>query len=521
MARDIMNANGYALQALDYAVAQHILPLINGNDDSYRRRLDNLGGAIDQLTRSKRILREIISTGEREHKFALFFSLMPMSYPVTLLLRRERESEQVDTPLDLFTSLDHIATTPRVLEDEVISFVLRSPKQLSDVQLWIQDMEVEDVLEEVDALHRYYSYWWQPNDQKNPRLFLNHFGQSTITIIFSDPAQSGEMTLYAVIEVLARKINKERAEQMLTFLETRLEDVTRHCFSLTHKTAASKCATTVPASVLLQEVKKQLSQFRSNLPRFRQRKRCRLLPKPFLTDPTTTNALTAHSVTWLLSHLDALIPSATPTSASIYLNSRLFDLQQIEAEILHEDTDVYENQIIHGYVENVASTLSGLTHYYQKTLQSLNIQRYSEPIPGDYGSFDELRNRYGRKYYAKLITICEQLQQECQFCIQFIEKHLPVRRSITEMPEMTPAFLAHAHYREIFELIVDWYRLGRPNVSGDQFLYGLRTLDKLYELFCLFRTIEALSVCGWIQHQPDEETQIERFELEDWRVLHQ
>ncbi len=63
----------YPLLALDYAVAQHILPLINGNGEKYRRRLKSLEESVSQLDKSRTILRRIIETGEEQYEFYRYF----------------------------------------------------------------------------------------------------------------------------------------------------------------------------------------------------------------------------------------------------------------------------------------------------------------------------------------------------------------------------------------------------------------------------------------------------------------
>lgn len=63
----------YPLLALDYAVAQHILPLINGNGEKYRRRLKSLEEAVSQLDKSRTLLKRIIQVGEEQYEFYRYF----------------------------------------------------------------------------------------------------------------------------------------------------------------------------------------------------------------------------------------------------------------------------------------------------------------------------------------------------------------------------------------------------------------------------------------------------------------
>ena len=65
---------GFALTALDYAVSQYILPLINGYGDKYRRRLEDLAAAVRPLDRSRSLLDYILRAGDEEQKFYRYFS---------------------------------------------------------------------------------------------------------------------------------------------------------------------------------------------------------------------------------------------------------------------------------------------------------------------------------------------------------------------------------------------------------------------------------------------------------------
>lgn len=71
-ARQIMSGS-YPLAALDYAVSQHVLPLINGYGDKYQKRLNELREAIRQLDRSRLLLDSITRVGDEEQKFYRYF----------------------------------------------------------------------------------------------------------------------------------------------------------------------------------------------------------------------------------------------------------------------------------------------------------------------------------------------------------------------------------------------------------------------------------------------------------------
>lgn len=380
-----------------------------------------------------------------------------------------------------------------VREDEHISFVLRSSEELTEVALWIQDVADEQSMYRRNA--GFHEYFWEPADGKTP-FFRNYFGMSEITIEAVRKASSERLMLRGEVEIVATKLNADRAEQLLSYLEEKMEDIVRSCFSATHQKAGTDSSGIMNSAALLQKVRQQLETLTQKLPLFQARKRCRLAPMPSVVDINSVHNLSENSVVWVLSHLDMMTPVAVPSPTSVSIHSRHFDIPKIETDILHEDTDVYENRVIAGYLERVASALTDVESRYRTELRILEANDFAVEIPLGYVSISNIRRKFGRKHFSRLLKECEDLQKTCQKCRSFCSRYLPVRRSIKEMPEMTPGFLALTHYRQTFDLITEWHRLGKISLLGERFLYGLRTLSKLYEFFCLFRIIEALEENG-------------------------
>ena len=61
--------------AIDYAVAQKLLPQINGNGKGYLEFLKEILGTCKYLAKSKEILNRIIETGEKEHNYFNYFNI--------------------------------------------------------------------------------------------------------------------------------------------------------------------------------------------------------------------------------------------------------------------------------------------------------------------------------------------------------------------------------------------------------------------------------------------------------------
>jgi len=401
-------------------------------------------------------------------------------------------------PLDLTDVPDTDPPSVRVGEDEPVEFVLRCREGVQP-SLYVQDVELDRPFQQTRG--DLVEYRWEPHPG-GPLPFLNHFGYCILTVELRSSADQTVAVSYAAVEVFARKPNAERAERILDYLESRMEDVSRSCFNAAHSGVAQTDGEVpqsgnIPASVLLDSIARHLQTVAALLPRFRYRKRCRLAPTPKRIKATQAVNLTEHSVHWALTHLDALLPVGAPTAGGIAVGGRFYELDEIETYALTEETNVYENQVIAGYLESIAARLSEVERFCFGQLQALENEGFLALVPPGYGSIFDIKRKVGRKRFGKLLAECAALQRICADQSAFWRKHLPVTRTVREMPEVTPGFLATPHYHQAFRQIVAWHGLGRLNLAGERFLYGLRTIDRLYEFYCLFRLVETLREDGW------------------------
>ena len=430
------------------------------------------------------------------------------------LVRRGGQSWE---PLDLTDMPDTDPPPVRVVEDEPVEFVLRCREDVQPL-LYLQDVELDRPFRQKDG--DLIEYRWEPHPG-GPPWFLNHFGYCILTVeLWSGTAQP-ESVSYAAVEVFARKPSAERAERILDYLESRLEDVSRSCFSAApHGTASAAGEASqsgdIPASVLLQSIADHLQTFAALLPRFRYRKRCRLAPTPRRIKAAHAANLTEQSVHWALTHLDTLLPVGAPTPGSIAVGGRFYELDEIETYALTEETNVYENQVIAGYLESIAARLSDVERFCFAQLQQVESEGFIAQVPPGYGSIFDIKRKVGRKRFGKLLSECAVLQRKAADQAAFWRQHLPVTRAVREMPEVTPGFLASPHYHQAFRQVVAWHGLGRLNLAGERFLYGLRTIDRLYEFYCLFRLVETLRELGWEPVGPTHRPPAARREGLDW-----
>lgn len=418
---------------------------------------------------------------------------------ISLSLTKDNEEKT----LDLQTGLTNLVPSCAVLENDNVGFVLRG-RDILDPYIFIQDLPVGPA-----HIHRLLPNgvteftWYSPRDSKS--WFINHFGYSIVRLETSpvhDEHSTTVTTMYAIVEVYATKINADRAAHILKFLEKNLADVTRTCFSATSQISGSQGQSEITPEVFLQQVSKNTESFQELLPLFNGRKRSRLLPKSTRIKANGAVGLTDHSVAWTLSHLDMLTP-ATPSPVNVLLGGSYYSIDEVEADILQDDTDVYENKVIAGYFDDVLSRLSEAAKVYEDRRKQASAEMAPRDVPIGFKSIQDIRRQFVIKYYDRLLTEYFLLKRRILRHATFFQQNLSVRFPHHGMPQLTPGFLSQFHYHTAFKQIVAYYRLGSLTLTGERFLYGLRTLDKLYEFYCLFRIIEAVKASKWTLTRQD------------------
>jgi len=383
-----------------------------------------------------------------------------------------------------------------VKENEIVYFELHSFSKLYEPILWIQDFAIypSEIIGQGD---KGYLYQWR----QDAPIFRNHFGHCQITLQYQTNEDSSSFSsISTVVDVFAVKFKAEQAKLMLFYLEDKMNDVVRACFSRTQWNSNSKNEGMSHARAILQMAELCLNQIETNLSSFHHKPVSRLSPKNRLQPANQVELITPSVLEWLVQNPEQFV-SPSPLSTSVKVRSQLLGIQEIMGEGLIKDTNTYENQAIKGWMINVTESLQEIRSNYQHLRDTTEINSPRTKIPTNYSSFGEIRRLFGQKLFDTQIEKCDNLLRRYSFCLKFWENYLPTKQTIRYLPDLTPQFSAQPHYSEVFSRMVEWYRLGKLNIDGEKYLFSLRTLDKLYEFYCLFLLIEALQKNSWKLNQ--------------------
>lgn len=68
---------------------------------------------------------------------------------------------------------------------------------------------------------------------------------------------------------------------------------------------------------------------------------------------------------------------------------------------------------------------------------------------------------------------------------------------MTTFPRKTSAFCEIKPYAQVFEIIVRWFQYGEYSLEKERLILQVKTLDKLFEYYCLLRLLKLLADNGY------------------------
>ena len=428
------------------------------------------------------------------------------------VLAGARQGERIEIPL-----LDKMAGTAAphawIHEDEEICFMLVTPHDMESPVLWISDLPKPP--SDFKKLSNKVIYLWHPESRGFNRyqaFFLNCFGSCKLDIEIRKREGEQLWIELSPFEVRAKKITAERLREIIKYLASRMNDLPGASFSVTQISAGQNKRS---VTILLKEAEDGLNLFEQQLPILLTHHRTRLVPMRVVRIPGPADCFDANTAEWLISHLDILMPASEFNDALVTIDGHPYTANKLEVNDLVEESNVYENQVLHSYLNNMKTFLVEIRKECDR-IQSHAPSSPREPKEeekagsdsggsGRYVSFSiEIKSSI-RELFKGRKTKCDQLLEKCNYLMGVLNAKIPVARFLAGVPSLTPWVKANFHYRILFERIIRWYQMGAPDWSDEERLVGVRSIDELYEYFCLYKLIDGLEKSGFQRKDsPDE-----------------
>ncbi|REG82607.1 DUF2357 domain-containing protein [Marinomonas pollencensis] len=389
------------------------------------------------------------------------------------------------------TSENLLHELPVVLENEMIQFELIVPDmyQSASLELYQHSISVSEVTYPSEHPGMIKLTWIPTTGSysTNSKLFWNYFGVAELSVILmNDAGEIIELVSFQPLQVAASKSQAEKVEQMFEYLAKVSPETLHSTFSATRHSVGFEEGLISPNHTF-ERIEHALAAFKELIQGILQKPLTRLVPKHRLKPVNGQEDLDDSSVGWLLENLSVLEPTDCPDEAHITFDGDYYKANVLMLPELDETSDIYENWVIHGFVEQLIHTAKNLGSRMES-----EMGRYTSAasIPSGYVSFFEKLTRFKSLLIGTQISKIEEAIKVLKQFKLLLEQQLPVNRSIHSRPIITPKTINRPAYQNLFLEIIKWHEKGKVDWTAFQNLFAIESIPMLFEAYTYFRVLD-------------------------------
>lgn len=235
-----------------------------------------------------------------------------------------------------------------------------------------------------------------------------------------------------------------------------------------------------------------------NYPYFRSSATHKIQKTTKIVPCETVKTISNENFEWLMQNSDKF--SEVKQSIGINYNGKNYLPYKIQSAVNIRNYNIYENQIVVNFLFTVINTA-------QQILSS-----FSQSIDNEQTFLNNLYERIGNDYWAPIITIksyqiafCRKMEEKLYSAIESLHriysKYVVIFEikacPLVKLPKKTKPFQELLPYIQVFENIMKWFKFGDYTLIKENFLLQIKTIDKLFEYYCLFQLLEMFASHGY------------------------
>ncbi|MDR1957079.1 MAG: DUF2357 domain-containing protein [Treponema sp.] len=346
-------------------------------------------------------------------------------------------------------------------------------------------------------------------DRKEGKPFLLHYDllQLSLKVQYDDRSQ-----LYSSDYLLCLSRNAANAENVadiITYLAEFNDDtISAWMFSPNSGTAAPHAPireTAGPRDASYKSLSSYIELitaihtcYKENYPAFKSGAQHRIVKHDALQSYDQIKSITRTSLHWLYQNIGELVETGSVTA--IQLEGKHYLPYRMRIEKTTKSFDIYENRVVVGFLVLVCNNVAAIAEKVRRELEE------------EYQVIHKLQWMEQEGLRAPIIGI-KQLQAERNrtFLTALQELHVNLARQYAQyrdilcasdtplpgIPKKTKIFQEVRPYRQVFEQILKWYHFGEFILAKETLIGNAKTLDKLFEYYCLCKLLTLLKAEGF------------------------
>lgn len=377
-------------------------------------------------------------------------------------------------------------------EDDVLLFIVQTIKDRPSIHLALHDIFIPptSVYPSTDT-KPYFEYRWEPkrigyNDYRSESFFHNFCGIAELFIVDKyqtsyDSFELENLQQLQPIEVFARKINADRISAMLDFLARNDGRDLAALARITRKYSGFKEGDKT-LTFTLDRIEQYLNFLEDALPKIVCKPIVKLVQVNTIRPYSKFSNITEDSINHIISSPEHIYEVLDEEDSLFSVENRYFAVDKIlETEIV-EETNLYENQVIHGFLELLIKATDELLH----RLSEVKGKKNGTLIQGYESLFNKL-NQFSARLNQPCIERCNDFNRRLRTLKGMVQARLKVKQLYMSEPYFTHKSKQNLNYQKIFLMMIEWIHFGSPDWSLLNELNSIQDLSKLFEfyLFCV------------------------------------
>ena len=251
-------------------------------------------------------------------------------------------------------------------------------------------------------------------------------------------------------------------------------------------------------SSYIQLLEQVIACYKNNYAYFRMQGKHTIKQARVLVSYEKVKKISRDSFNWIMQNADQL--ANVPYSIGIQYQGKNYLPYHIKTDASQKSWDVYENRVVISFLHTALLNAKQIFGEFDRDV--LNEERIISRI---HGSFP-------KEYCAPIITIkslqisfCRILLGKLNHSIDTLqnlytqyETLFDVQTSIlTTLPRKTSTFCEIKPYAQVFNIIVCWFQYGEYSLEKERLILQVKTLDKLFEYYCLLQLLKLLADNGY------------------------
>lgn len=375
-----------------------------------------------------------------------------------------------------------------VLEDEEVTFEYTLPNEAieqgyQNVKLYLHEIDFDANEIQITSDGKRFRWFSQNNYSKRELFFRNYCGIAELSLHLTGYDIEDQYVIFNHIDILASKISSDRITAMLEYLSHNDAKDIAALARITKRESGLRQDKELITS-LVDKLSSYLKLIRQVIPNIIYKPITKVQPISKILSFNKDLHLNHDSIKWLSNNLDELNECSKYDNFDLILNGKYYKINKILVSDFIENTDIYENQVIHGFISLLIRKIDSIINEYNsKYIKNSRIYN----VNGYFSLFSKI-SKFQHEITKSLIQKCETFRYELIEINKTISEKLPVSKEIINTPFFTLKVKNNKNYKIIFQKMIEIKNLGTPDWSLQDELNSIRDIPKLFEYYCLLLT---------------------------------